>query len=254
MTELKIVFHEDFHESYTGDPAAARGRLKPAERALRERYGFVEAVPASVGDVARVHVPEQIEDVRRERRVYPLALLAAGATIQAARIALGGEAAFALVRPPGHHASPASCWGFCYFNNMAIAIQTLLDEGAVARALILDIDLHFGDGTAHHVGARREVEYLHPEGDHSGEWMERCRRALDAADPADLIAVSAGFDRHVDDWGEILETADYLEIGRWVRAWSDRHCCGRAPFAVLEGGYNERSLAASAVALCEGIG
>jgi acetoin utilization deacetylase AcuC-like enzyme len=114
--------------------------------------------------------------------------------------------------------------------------------------------LHFGDGTAHHFGGRREVEYLHPEGDHSGEWMERCRRELDAAEPAELIAVSAGFDRHIDDWGEILETEDYLRIGEWVREWSDRHCGGRAPFAVLEGGYNHQTLADSAVALCQGTG
>jgi acetoin utilization deacetylase AcuC-like enzyme len=185
--------------------------------------------------------------------VYPLALLAAGGTLQAARLALEGQSAFALVRPPGHHASPASCWGFCYFNNVAIAVQTLLDEGAIDSAVILDIDLHFGDGTQNHFNRSRSVQYIHPEGDHSGEWMERCRHELDAAGRADLIAVSAGFDRHIDDWGEILETEDYRTIGDWVRAFCDEHCFGRAPFAVLEGGYNHQTLAASAVALCEGM-
>ena len=147
---MKIVFHDDFHQSYTGDPAAARGRLKPVERALRDKFPFIEAEPARVEDVARVHVPEQIEHVESERVVYPLALLAAGGTLQAARFAVEGKSAFALVRPPGHHASPASCWGFCYFNNMAVAVQTLLDEGAIETAVILDIDLHYGDGTDRH--------------------------------------------------------------------------------------------------------
>jgi acetoin utilization deacetylase AcuC-like enzyme len=250
---LRIVFHEDFHQVYTGDPAAARGRLAPAVKLLKERYEFVAAEPAVDEDVARVHVPEQIDNVRNERKIYPLALLAAGGAIQAARLALGGESALALVRPPGHHASPASCWGFCYFNNMAIAVQTLLDEGAIGSALILDFDLHFGDGTERFFGSRREVQYLHPEGDHSGEWMDRCRHELDVAEPADLFAISAGFDRHIDDWGEILETDDYRTIGRWARQWSDRYCGERAPFAVLEGGYNHRTLAQAAVALCEGM-
>ena len=251
---MKIVFHDDFHRSYCGDPAAARGRLKGAERLLRERFELVDAEPVRIADVARVHTPEQIEAVERERKIYPLALLAAGGTLQAARFALGGESAFALVRPPGHHASPGSCWGFCYFNNVAIAVQTLLDEGAIRTALILDVDLHYGDGTDRHFERRSEVQYLHPEGDCSGEWMDRCRRELDAAEPADLIAVSAGFDRHVDDWGEILETVDYHTIGQWARDWSDAHCGGRAPIAELEGGYNHQALAASALALCEGIG
>jgi acetoin utilization deacetylase AcuC-like enzyme len=251
---MKIVFHDDFHRSYCGDPAAARGRLKPVARALGELYEVVTAEPARVEDVARVHLPEQIEAVRRESEIYPPALLAVGATMRASRLALEGESAFALVRPPGHHASPGSCWGFCYFNNVAIAIQALLDEGAIRSAVILDIDLHFGDGTAHHFNGRPEVQYLHPEGDHSGEWMDRCRREIDLADSADLIAVSAGFDRHMDDWGEILDTEDYLQIGEWVRDWSERYCHDRAPFAVLEGGYYPKVLAEAAVALCDGIG
>ena len=77
-----------------------------------------------------------------------MAILAAGATIEAAQSALNKEAAFALCRPPGHHASPDSCWGFCYFNNVAIAVRKLLAEGKVKRVLIVDFDLHYGDGTA----------------------------------------------------------------------------------------------------------
>lgn len=248
-----IVFHSDFHQVYTGDPAATRGRLKAAERALRDSYPFVDAAPADVEDVLRVHCPEHVAQVEGRPKLFPLALLAVGGTLRAARLAAAGDSAFALVRPPGHHASPDWCWGFCYFNNMAIAIQTLLDGGAIGSAVILDIDLHFGDGTQGHFGANRNVQYLHPEGDHSVEWMDHCRAELDTAAPADIIAVSAGFDRHIDDWGEILESEDYRTIGEWVRLWSDRHCSGRAPFAVLEGGYDHRALADSAVALCAGL-
>jgi len=65
----------------------------------------------------------------------------------AAELAIEGKPSFGLIRPPGHHASPDSCWGFCYFNNIAIAIRRLIDEGRVKKALIIDFDLHFGDGT-----------------------------------------------------------------------------------------------------------
>jgi acetoin utilization deacetylase AcuC-like enzyme len=249
---MKIVFHKDFHKTYTSDPAAAEGRLKPAEKKLRRSFEFVNAQPAKLVDIERVHTKSHVRDVQRAARVYPLALLAAGGTLQAARLALTGQPAFALVRPPGHHASPSSCWGFCYFNNIAVAVATLLDEGLIASALILDIDLHFGDGTDNTFDTRKDVEYLHPEGSNNKDWLAECRRELDAAKPADLIAVSAGFDRHIEDWGTTLETESYRKIGGWVKDWAEQHCNKRM-FAVLEGGYNHETLADAAQALAEGM-
>jgi acetoin utilization deacetylase AcuC-like enzyme len=245
---MKVIFHEDFHKVYTSDPAAERGRLVPAERLLRETCEIVEPDPARIEDVMRVHGKGHVQEVQRSRRIWPLALLAAGGTLAAARSALEGEPAFALVRPPGHHASRDSCWGFCYLNNVAVAVATLLGEGAIGSALVLDIDLHFGDGTSNIFSGRPEVTYAHPEGSYRDEWLEDCRADLDSAPGVDLIAVSAGFDRHERDWGATLETRDYRTVGEWVRELADATCQGRW-FAVLEGGYNPDSLAEAAEAL-----
>jgi acetoin utilization deacetylase AcuC-like enzyme len=81
----------------------------------------------------------------RQEGLYDIAALAAGGAIQAARLGLETPA-FGAIRPPGHHASSDSCWGFCYFNNMAVALLTLKDEGLIETATILDFDLHYGDG------------------------------------------------------------------------------------------------------------
>jgi acetoin utilization deacetylase AcuC-like enzyme len=250
---VKIVFHRKFHQKYTGDPAAADGRLEPAEERLRGIYEFSEAEPIAVADVARVHDQSHIKDVQRFDRVYKMALLAAGGTLQAARMACSGEPAFALVRPPGHHASPGSCWGFCYFNNVAVAIKTLLGEGLVKSALVLDFDLHYGDGTDNTFAGESRVKYLHPEAASNLEFLANCQSALKEAPGYDIIAVSAGFDRHAQDWGSLLETEDYGTIGSLVKDYAGAHCQGRR-FGVLEGGYNHQTLADALEALLGGMG
>lgn len=250
---MKIVFHQKFHQKYTGDPAAADGRLEPAEKKLKGAYEFVEAEPIAVADVARVHDQSHIKDVKRFDRVYQMALLAAGGTLQAARLAHSGEPAFALVRPPGHHASPDSCWGFCYINNIAVAVKTLLGEGLVKSVLILDFDLHYGDGTANTFAGSQQVKYLHPEASSNLEFVAKCKSELRDAPGYDIIAVSAGFDRHCEDWGSLLETEDYGTIGRMVKEYAQEHCQGRS-FGVLEGGYNHQTLADALEALLEGMG
>lgn len=251
---MKIVFHPHLHETYTCDPAAEEGRLEPAERALGALYSFVEPMPASSEHIARVHDERHMAAVERDDAIWRMALLAAGGALEAAKLAADGEPSLALIRPPGHHASAESSWGFCYFNNAAVAIEALLDDPTVpvSSALILDIDLHFGDGTANIYRHREEVTYLHPEGSTREEWLDDCREELHHASGFDIIAVSAGFDRHADDWGQLLLTEDYLTTGQWVSEISMERCQGRR-FAVLEGGYNPTSLAEAAVALAHGM-
>ena len=155
---MKVIFHPRFYEVYTSDPAAAPGRMEPMVRALEKEFEFVEPGPALERDLERVHGKSHIQSVKGEPEVYEVGILAAGGAILAAEMAFEGQPAFGLIRPPGHHASPHSCWGFCYFNNIAIAIKRLMSEEKIKSALILDFDLHFGDGTSNTFSGSHSVE------------------------------------------------------------------------------------------------
>ncbi|MCE5281632.1 MAG: histone deacetylase family protein [Deltaproteobacteria bacterium] len=246
---MKVVFHQDFLPSYTADPAAEGGRMEAIERAIRGKATFIEAVPAPEEAIAAVHTAAHIERVRREG-LYDIAALAAGGAIQAAGIGLQ-EPCFAMIRPPGHHASAGSAWGFCYFNNMAIALEALFRQKRIASAFILDFDLHFGDGTVNIFGGRPEITILNPSSAERSQYLQIVHDHL-AAQRYDVIGVSAGFDHHLEDWGGLLMTADYSEMGRMVRAAVRKNSGGC--FAVLEGGYNHRVLGANVLAFLEGLG
>ena len=110
-----------------------------------------------------MHSREHIENVRKTGMFGP-ASLAARAAICAAELALEGEPAFALARPPGHHALANRAWGMCYFNSMAIAVRKVRPKAR--RALIIDIDLHFGDGTVSIFRGDPNVKIVNPR-----SWM-----------------------------------------------------------------------------------
>ncbi len=245
---MKVVFHEDFRSSYTSDPAAEAGRMEAIEMAIRDRVTWVAAIPATEEEIAAVHTRAHMDRVRREG-VYGIASLAAGGAIQAATIGLD-EPCFALIRPPGHHASEASSWGFCYFNNMAIALEKLRREKRIEKAFILDFDLHFGDGTVNILAGRGYVKILNPSSSDRNEYLRDVRQQL-LAERFDIVGVSAGFDNHVEDWGGLLTTDDYREMGGMVRDAVAKN--GGGCFAVLEGGYNHRVLGRNAMAFLEGI-
>ena len=249
---MKVVFHERFYEEYASDPAAAEGRMEAIVRVLGRDFEFLSPKPASEKDLALVHSPDQIERIKRSRHTYEVALLSVGGAILASQIAWKGEPAFGLIRPPGHHASPDSCWGFCFFNNIAIAVKKLLKENKVKKALILDFDLHFGDGTENAFQGTPEVEYFSPPGAYGQEYVDGIEKRLDQISGYDILAVSAGFDRHVEDWGGFLETEDYHKIGGLVKRYAQKHCQGRR-LGVLEGGYNHDVLGQNVRAFLEGM-
>ncbi len=249
---MKIVFHSKFTHSYTHDPAAAPGRIESILAALEGRFPMVEPDPAEEGDLVLVHSKNHLERVKIEPVVYEIAQLAAGGAIAAASRACQGEPAFALIRPPGHHASPDSCWGFCYFNNVAIAIKKLIEDKEIEKAFILDFDLHYGDGTENVFRGNSAVAYHHPEGNGRTDLMEGIVGLLQKGEGFDILAVSAGFDRHEKDWGGTLTTEDYRTIGQHVRETATRVCEGRR-FGVLEGGYSHEVLGLNVRAFVEGM-
>lgn len=234
---MKVVYHERYREVYASDPAAESGRMESIYSELRGHFDFVAPEPASEEDVLLVHGQRHVENVKAHPLTHEIALLAVGGAIKASEIAVEGEPAFGLIRPPGHHASRDSCWGFCYFNNVAISIERLRQRSEIRKALIVDIDLHFGDGTANIFARRSDIAYFHVNGVNREDYLNNLSGFLEAKRGYNIIAVSAGFDRHQQDWGGLLTTSDYFTIGRMIKEYALKECDGRR-YAVLEGGYN----------------
>ncbi|MDY6844274.1 MAG: histone deacetylase family protein [Thermodesulfobacteriota bacterium] len=245
---MDVVYHNDYNTVYASDPAASHGRIEAVYHVIKDHVTFVEAKPATIEDIAAVHTTFHIGNVSR-LGIYDIAALAAGGAIQAATIGME-EPCFGLIRPPGHHASADSSWGFCFFNNMAIAIEKLKREGRIKKAFVLDIDLHFGDGTVNILGGTRYVTLCNPQASNPDAYLKEIEESLFSWD-GDIIGVSAGFDNHEEDWGGLLKTSDYREIGRLVKKTSKAHKSGC--FAILEGGYNHHVLGHNVMAFLEGM-
>ncbi len=253
MPKTKIVYHERYLTDYPTASVERPERVQMIHRELSAHgYPFVTPRPAEENDVLLVHYPNLVQAEKRDRDRFDVALLAAGGAIMTAEIAMDGEPAFGLLRPPGHHASPGSNWGFCFFNNMAIAVQRLIFKKRIKRAFILDIDLHFGDGTDNYFAGRQDVIVDNVESSDRVEFLAQCQRGLERALPYDIIGISAGFDRYIKDWGSTLMTEDYKSIGEMVKNFSLKHCSGRR-FALLEGGYYLPDLGVNARNLIEGM-
>ena len=239
---MRIVYSNKYESTYPANPVENPYRVRlPAMELRKEGYDFLEPAAASLEDIYRVHGSEHIERVKT-KGLYEASALAAGGAIAAAELALQGEPAFALVRPPGHHASANRAWGMCYFNNMAIAVQRIRSKAK--RVLIIDIDLHYGDGTTTIFRGDSEVKIVNPWSvDENFEYLDmdesRYLKQVVGAFQGfdfDIVGVSAGFDTYLEDWGKLLKMEDYQKIGKVIREGSAR--CGGHRFAVLEGGYS----------------
>jgi acetoin utilization deacetylase AcuC-like enzyme len=211
------------------------------------------------------------------------AFLAAGATLACTRAVLAGESrnAFAIVRPPGHHAEPHAAMGFCLLNNVAISARQALTEG-VSRVMIVDFDAHHGNGTQAAFLDEPRVAFLSTQQEniypfHSGHLddaphargrivnLPLPERAGDRAFAAiaeqvllplaehfrpEMLFVSAGFDSHWDDpLAELgLSSSGYHDYSRRLVELAERYCRGRIVF-VLEGGYNPHNIASGVEAV-----
>ena len=240
---MKIIYSTKYEECYPTNPVENPDRVRLSAMELKEAgYEFVEPIAASDEDVARVHGREHIERVKH-RGLYVAATLAAGGAITAAELSLKGEQTFALIRPPGHHASANRAWGLCFFNNMAIAVQRIRSKSE--RVLVIDIDLHFGDGTASIFRGDNQVKIVNPGSvDANFDYLDMdekgyLRQVEDAFKgfEYDIVAISAGFDTYVEDWGGLLTNDGFFNMGRTIRELSEIHCSGKR-FAILEGGYH----------------
>ena len=120
----------------------------------------------------------------------------------------------------------------------------------IESACVLDIDHHFGDGTENILGHRNSVTVVNVEGHRLRRYLQEVEEAMKNV-WADLIGISAGFDNHAADWGGLLNTEDYEEIGYRVRSAADRNVGGC--FGILEGGYNHEVLGANVLALIQGM-
>lgn len=248
----KVVYHPLYETDSTTATVESPERVRTIREELAGDFTFINPEPATEEDILCVHTRPLLEEVKEDRLLFEVASLAAGGAIKAASLAWEGEVTFALVRPPGHHASPDTHWGFCFFNNMAIAIEKLIREKKPSHVLILDIDLHFGDGTHNCFLGRNDVAVVNIQEEERGAFIQKTKEALEVNLPYEIIGISAGFDRYRLDWGATLETDDYRLIGEMVAQQANRRCAGRR-FAILEGGYYIPHLGKNARSLLEGL-
>ncbi len=280
------------HDAGAGHPENA-ARLQALLSALHETpmAGVQSESPPEITpqQLGALHSPDLIAQVARSSGLprtrfdpdtvangatYRAALLAAGAAVRGVEAVKSGEAlgAFALVRPPGHHAEAARAMGFCFFNNAALAAAHAVRELGFHRVLLLDPDVHHGNGSQALFWDSPEVLYvsLHrfPFYPGTGDWDEvgggrgegktlnlPLPPGLGDADydallgrvvepvvddfAPELVIVSAGFDTYAEDplGGMRVTENGYRAMSSRIWRWSQRHCPGRLLF-VLEGGYH----------------
>ena len=243
--------------------------------------GYLRALAATAGRAAKLD-----PDTYTSPESHEIALLAAGAAVQAVDHAMSGPQcrALALVRPPGHHAERDRAMGFCLFNNVAVAAAHARANGA-SKVAIVDYDVHHGNGTQHIFEHDPNVLYVsthqfpyYPGTGAAGEVGVGNGRGFSVNLPLevgavdddyqvvfdavilpvltqfvpDLIILSAGFDAHERDplAGMRLSTGAFAAMTAELRGVAERCCRGRM-VVVTEGGYDLQALAASLDAVAE---
>ncbi|MDP1714624.1 MAG: histone deacetylase [Anaerolineales bacterium] len=279
------------------------GRLDVLEPQLAS-FGAerIEPIRARHEELARVHEPQLIRAIEEvctqglgiidhaptyvTNTSFEDAMLAAGGVITCMRAVINGDAgnAFAIVRPPGHHAEPQRAMGFCIFNNIAIAAQDALANG-MERVMVIDFDAHHGNGTqaafmdderagfisthqwgiypgtgwiddAPHARGRLVNVPLHSRaGDETFARIhdEIFKPVLQKFKPQ-MLLVSAGFDAHWNDpiTSLGLSTKGYYNMSKKLVEMAEEYCSGKIVF-VLEGGYDPKDLADGAAAVFDAL-
>jgi acetoin utilization deacetylase AcuC-like enzyme len=289
-----LYYHPVWLEHQTGDHPERPERLARTVDLLRSegiwrQCCVLEGVDVQPEQAERIHDRRYLDAVRRvceqgggrievdtvvSRNSFRAALRAAGAACDAVRRVVAGEdqTALCLVRPPGHHALHGAPMGFCLLNNVAIAAQSALSDCGLDRVLIVDWDVHHGNGTQEAfwtsdrvgffsihrypfypgTGAADEVgegpgygytcnvpiTYGTPVETYHQQFTQKLEAFATKVRP-ELILISAGFDAHrLDPIGSLdLETEDFGRLTRFVLQLANEFCQGRV-VSVLEGGYH----------------
>jgi acetoin utilization deacetylase AcuC-like enzyme len=225
--KVAITYHEDFGRDGF---SVLKDRIRPSFEELKES-GLIDGEtvkvflpgPAPLRLVERAHTVGHMENMATDP-YREVAILSAGSVILASELVATGQAesAFAYTGTAGHHASRGSCWGFCYFNDVAIAILRLREMG-LERFLIVDVDPHFGDGTRDFFGddpmvfhinfhsgtgekhdpARHNYDIGLGFGASDEQFLRALENALELAKDFDfqIAFVIFGHDSHQDDYG-----------------------------------------------------
>lgn len=270
---MKVITDEHcteyFHPGHPERPE--RVSLTAARLRAQVELPITWALPGPIEDAAllRAHSPEHLVRLTQAadfdldtpffQDIAQYARASAGAALAALKAARAGETVFSLMRPPGHHALRARAMGFCYLNNIAIAVLEALATGA-KRVAVYDFDVHHGNGTeaillnqpgtaffsihqfpcypgtgARNVG-KNCFNYPVPPATPRGEYRHVLTSALEqlGAFRPDVVAVSAGFDCYARDplAQETLEAEDFYWLGQSFRS------LGLPVFSLLEGGYS----------------
>ena len=269
-----IIFHDPHCIEYSAPGHPERpARITRSVPLLNERHPkwtWREPRSATDDELLRAHSREHLElvkdpdgDFDADTPAYPkienYARKSAGAGIETARVALKGERAFSLNRPPGHHSTHDRAMGFCYFSNIAVAALDALENGA-QRVGIWDFDAHHGNGTEDIVAHNDRIRFasIHQFPAYPGtgaksfanvdnypvapmtprqEHVAVCKRALEkiVEFKPDLILISAGFDAYARDplVQMTLEQEDFATFGDWLRK------IDIPTGVILEGGYSD---------------
>ncbi|MEM5798201.1 MAG: histone deacetylase [Candidatus Aenigmatarchaeota archaeon] len=264
---MKIVFDKRCCEYIFYNHPESPERVLSIYELLKENYEFKKPSSTSEKNILIVHTKRLLSviksgrfidfDTPNNKEMIRYALLSAGAAIEACKLAVKGKDAFSLMRPPGHHAGKDFAGGFCYLNNIAIAIATVAKNKKVA---IIDIDGHWGNGTQDIFSGKQDIIYvsINQEGAYPGPHhnSENCRnfyikpgsngkvylklfyKCIDIVKffGPDIIGISAGFDTFKEDplLNLMLDIEDYKKIAQKISSLNT------PLFAVLEGGYSNK--------------
>ena len=301
------VSDEIYQEHDTGDHVEGKDRLTAIDSILvktkvKENLTLLAPRPATIDEIAAVHDRDYINSLKCEieggggwldpdtyvsKGSWGAALYAAGGLMNAVDAVMNKkvDSAFALVRPPGHHAVRLHQMGFCLFNNVAIAARFALKNYDIKRVLIIDYDVHHGNGTQEAFYSDGQVMYFST---HEYPWYPFTGSAeetgkgpgegynvnvpleADLGDKEylqvfneiltplamrykpDLMLVSAGYDAHWQDTISNMNvtTMGFARMAKTIKAISDELCPNRLVYT-LEGGYNRMALAYSVAATFE---